>query len=74
VTLSTEIAPSTAFDDVFLAMAHAHLGDVERARQDLARAMIRAERDDPGHPGLAGLRDEAHAILTGGTTAPTVIG
>jgi hypothetical protein len=32
--------------------------------------MVRAERDYPGHPELAGLCDEAHAVLTGGTAVP----
>jgi hypothetical protein len=69
---ATALSGGTAFDDVFLAMAHARLGDMERARQELARAMVRAERDCPGHPELASLCDEAHAVLTGGTAAPAV--
>ena len=40
----------TAFDDVFLAMAHARLGDTAEARQDLARAMLRAGARPPGPP------------------------
>ncbi len=55
----------TAFDDVFLAMAHARLGIPEEARQALARAMLQAERDHPGHPELAAFCDEAHALLAG---------
>jgi tetratricopeptide (TPR) repeat protein len=68
---ATTLGGGTAFDDVFLAMVHTRLGDVERARQDLARAMIRAERDYPGHPELAGLCDEAHSLIIGSTTATT---
>ena len=60
----------TAFDDVFLAMAHARLGDPEGARQALARAMLQAERDYPGHPELAGFCDEAQSILAGAAGAP----
>jgi Flp pilus assembly protein TadD len=59
----------SAFDDVFLAMAHARLGDLAGARQDLARAMLQAERDYPGHPELAGFCDEAHSLITGGAAA-----
>jgi tetratricopeptide (TPR) repeat protein len=55
----------SAFDDVFLAMAHARLGDMVGARQELARAMLQAERDHPGHPELAGFCDEAHSLITG---------
>jgi tetratricopeptide (TPR) repeat protein len=64
----------TAFDDVFLAMAHARLDDPERARQALARAMVRSERDHPGHPELAGFHDEAHSLIAGGTAAPSAVG
>jgi tetratricopeptide (TPR) repeat protein len=59
----------TAFDDVFLAMARARLGDAERAGRDLARAMLQAERDYPGHPELAGFCDEARDLLAGGAPA-----
>jgi tetratricopeptide (TPR) repeat protein len=69
---ATALGGGTAFDDVFLAMAHARLGDTDRARQELARAMVRAERDYPGHPELAGLCDEAHALITGRTAAAAV--
>lgn len=67
------LAGSTAFDEVFLAMARARSGDPEGARQALALAMIRAERDHPGHPELAALCDEAHALIAGGATAPAVL-
>jgi tetratricopeptide (TPR) repeat protein len=70
---ATALGGGTAFDDVFLAMAHARLGDPEKARRELARAMVRAERDYPGHRELAGLCDEAHALLAGGT-APAAVG
>jgi tetratricopeptide (TPR) repeat protein len=53
----------TAFDEVFLAMAHAHLGDPERARQRLAHALSLRDRDHPGHPELTRFCDEALAIL-----------
>ncbi len=69
---ATALGGGTAFDDVFLAMAHARLGDTDRARQELARAMVRAERDYPGNAELAGFCDEAHAILTGDTAAAAV--
>ncbi len=59
----------SAFDDVFLAMAHARLGDTAGARQDLARAMLQAERDHPGHPELAGFFDEAHSLIGAATAA-----
>jgi hypothetical protein len=62
------IGGGSAFDDVFLAMAHARLGDLAGARQDLARAMLQAERDHPGHPELAGFCDEAHALITRSTS------
>ena len=59
----------TAFDDVFLAMAHARLGDRDRARTDLARAIARGEQDHPGHPELAMFEDEARFILAQATEA-----
>jgi tetratricopeptide (TPR) repeat protein len=59
----------TAFDEVFLAMAHARLGDLEKARQEYDRAMVYAERDYPGHPELAGFCDEAQSILGAGSGA-----
>ena len=63
----------TAFDDVFLAMALARLGNPAEARQALARAMLQAERDYPGHPELAGFCDEARSILAGDTGAPLAV-
>jgi tetratricopeptide (TPR) repeat protein len=56
----------TAFDDVFLSIAHAHLGDWEQARHRLAQAMLGMERDYPGQPELAGYCDEARSILSTG--------
>ena len=53
----------TAFDDVFLAMAHARLGEREQAGRRLAQAISRAGRDYPGHPELIRLCDEAQSIL-----------
>ncbi len=41
----------TAFDEIFLAMAHARLGDLERARLEFNRAIVTAERDYPRPPG-----------------------
>ena len=53
----------TAFDQVFLAMAHARLGDLEKARMEYDRAVVNAERNYPGHPELAVFCGEAHSIL-----------
>jgi tetratricopeptide (TPR) repeat protein len=69
-----DLAGGTAFDEVFLAMARARAGDAEGARQALALAMIRAERDHPGHPELTSLCDEAHALIAGGAAAPATLG
>ncbi|MHB1557188.1 MAG: tetratricopeptide repeat protein, partial [Isosphaeraceae bacterium] len=66
---SRDLDGGSAFDDVFLAMAHARRGDPARARQELARALLRAERDFPGHPELGAFCDEAH-ILIDGAAAP----
>ena len=51
----------------------ARLGDPAEARLALARAMLRAERDYPGHPELAAFCDEARSILAGDTRAPLAI-
>ena len=59
----------TAFDEVFLAMAHSHRGDLETARRVYDRAMVNAERDYPGHPELAAYCDEAQSILAAGSGA-----
>jgi predicted Zn-dependent protease len=60
------LSGGTAFDDVLLAMARYRAGDAEGARQALAVAMLRAERDHPGHRELASLCDEAHTLIAGG--------
>ncbi len=57
----------TAFDEVFLAMAHARQGDLEGARMDLGRAVVRAEKDYPGHPEITVFCDEARSILAEGS-------
>jgi tetratricopeptide (TPR) repeat protein len=67
---ASALGGGTAFDDVFLALAHARLGELEAARLAFARASSHAERDHPGHPELAGFRDEARAILAEGTGSP----
>ena len=63
----------TAFDDVFLAMAHARLGDHEQAELRLTHAILGMERDYPGHPELVCFCNEARSILTEGTEAPSAI-
>lgn len=66
----------TAFDDIFLAMAHARLGNLKEARRELAQAVIRAEHDYPGHLELTGFCNEARFILTemlwGGRRRPLI--
>jgi hypothetical protein len=57
----------TAFDDVFLAMAHARLGNLEEASEHLAQAMLRMEQDHPGHPELTRFCDEARSLLSQGS-------
>ena len=59
----------TAFDDVFLAMAHARLGNHEQAELRLTQAIFRTERDYPGHPELVCFCGEARSILAAGTEA-----
>jgi hypothetical protein len=70
---ATTLGGGSAFDDIFLAMAHARLGEPEAARQALACAMVRSEREYPGHPELAGFCDEAHSLIAG-AGAPPVAG
>ena len=53
----------SAFNDAFLAMAHARLGHQEQARHCLAHAISRAEQDYPGHVELVRLCNEAQSIL-----------
>ena len=68
---ATALGDGTAFDDVFLAMAHARLGDHEQAELRLTQAIFRMERDYPGHPELVCFCDEARFILAAGTEAPS---
>jgi len=63
----------TAFDDVFLAMAQARLGDHEQAELRLTHTIFQMERDYPGHPELVRFCDEARFILAEGTEAPSVV-
>ena len=58
------------FDHVFLAMAHAQLGNQQQAQQWLAQAMIRMERDYPGHPELTRFYNEARSMLALRSQAP----
>jgi hypothetical protein len=53
----------TAFDHVFLAMAHAQLGDQEQARHWLDLAKLWAEQHSPDHAELTSLRAEAKSVL-----------
>jgi tetratricopeptide (TPR) repeat protein len=68
---ATALGGGTAFDDVFLAMAHARLGDHEQAELMLTQAIFRTERDYPAHPELACFCNEARSILAAGTEAPS---
>ena len=68
---ATALGGGTAFDDVFLAMAHARLGDHEQAELLLTQAIFRAGRDYPAHPELACFCDEARTILTADTESPS---
>jgi tetratricopeptide (TPR) repeat protein len=53
----------TAFDDVFMAMAHARQGDLEKARRELDHATANLNQDYPDHPELARFCDEARSVL-----------
>src|SRR5262249_25094735 len=53
----------TAFDHVFLAMAHAQLGDQEQAQHWLDLAELWAEQHNPDHAELASLCAEAKSVL-----------
>jgi hypothetical protein len=70
---ATALGGGTAFDDVFLAMAHARLGDQEQAELRLTHAIFRTERDFPGHPELVCFCDEARSIIAAGTETPSAI-
>ena len=66
---SRSLAGGTAFDEVFQAMALGRSGQTEAGREALARALLLAERDHPGHAELAALCDEAQALLAVGEPA-----
>ena len=53
----------TAFDHFFRAMAWRRLGEPDRARDWFDRAVAWADRNRPGHPGLARFRREAVTVL-----------
>ena len=53
----------TAFDYIFLAMAHARLGNREESRRYLVQAIFQKGKDYPSHPELARFCDEAHAMI-----------
>jgi hypothetical protein len=54
----------TAFDHVFLAMAHAQLGDQEQAEHSLDHARLWMEQYSPDHSELTCLCDEACYVLS----------
>jgi tetratricopeptide (TPR) repeat protein len=54
----------TAFDHVFLAMAHAQLGDQEQALHWLDRARLWMQQYNPDHSELGCLCDEARSVLS----------
>lgn len=54
----------TAFDHVFLAMAHAQLGDPEQAQHWFEHANLSMEQYSPDHSELPFLRDEARSVLS----------
>jgi tetratricopeptide (TPR) repeat protein len=56
-------AAGTAFDHFFLAMAHAQLGNRERAQHYFEEAMLWMELHAPRHTELLRLRQEAAALL-----------
>jgi tetratricopeptide (TPR) repeat protein len=66
------LSDGTAFDDVFLAMAHARLGNREHAEHLLTQAILQMEQDNPGHAELVRFCDEARSILAEGFGAPAV--
>lgn len=61
----------TAFDNIFLAMAHARLGNRETALEKFAHALTEAEHSYPGHAELAGFCDEARFVVTDGFSTPS---
>ena len=66
---ATALGGGTPFDDVFLAMAHARLGNRELAEHLLTQTIARMERDGPGHPELVRFCDEARSILAESSVA-----
>ena len=69
---ATALGGGTAFDDIFLAMAHARLGDREQSEVRLTRAIFRMEQDYPGHPELVRFCDEARSARAEGAEASPV--
>ena len=63
----------TAFDHIFLAMAHARLDNQAEARRWFTLAMHQKERDYPGHPELGRFFDEAQSILAVVPKSPATI-
>ncbi len=59
----------TAFDHVFLAMAHARLGNPDDARRWFNLTLIEMEQDPPGHAELCRLCEEASTLLSAASTA-----
>ena len=57
------VGGGSAFDDVFLAMSHARLGDREQAERRLAEAISGMERRRWGHPELGRFCHEAQSVL-----------
>jgi tetratricopeptide (TPR) repeat protein len=64
----------SSFDHIFLAMAHARLGNQEESRRYLAHAMFQKEKDYPTHPELARFCDEAQSISIAGPDTGVVAG
>ena len=60
ITLGSEENP---FNHVFLAMAHARLGDRQQAQHSLAQAMLLREQDYLNHRELTCFCDEARAVV-----------
>ena len=61
-----------AFDHVFLAMAHARLGDQEQSRHWLALATTGTEKDFPAHAELNRFCTEAHSVVETGPDPPAL--
>ena len=67
---ATALGGGTAFDDVFLAMAHARLGNHEHAEHLLGQTIKRIEQDSLRHPELVHFCEEARSILAERASAP----